>query len=100
MLEANACGTPVAAYPVTGPKDVVVNGVTGMLDHDLERAVRRALLVSRDGCRRFALANGWERIADRFARAMVRTDGTPLVAAPEFEPDNVAPWRRGIPMSY
>lgn len=100
MLEANACGTPVAAYPVTGPKDVVVNGVNGMLDDDLERAVRRALLVSRDGCRRLALANGWERIAERFARAMVRLDGSPLIAAPDLTPDNVAPWRHGTRMSY
>ncbi|MGE0622225.1 MAG: glycosyltransferase family 4 protein [Pseudomonadales bacterium] len=100
MLEANACGTPVAAYPVTGPKDVVVNGVNGMLDDDLEHAVRRALLVSRDSCRRFALANGWQGIAERFVLAMVRLDGTPLIAAAKPEPDNVAPWRHGIPMSF
>lgn len=100
MLEANACGTPVAAFPVTGPKDVVENGVNGILDEDLERAVRRALLVSRDGCRRHALANGWEGIATRFARAMVCLDGSSLVATPDTQPDNVVPWRHGIPMSY
>ena len=33
-----ACGLPVAAYPVTGPVDVVMNGVTGMLDEDLRLA--------------------------------------------------------------
>ena len=95
MLEANACGTPVAAFPVTGPKDVVENGVNGILDGDLERAVRRALLVSRDSCRRFALANGWERIAARFARAMVRVDGSPLVALPGTGSDNDDRWRAG-----
>ncbi|HKJ95434.1 MAG TPA: glycosyltransferase family 1 protein, partial [Gammaproteobacteria bacterium] len=41
MLEAMACGVPVAAYPVTGPRDVVIDGVTGCLDDSLGRAVRR-----------------------------------------------------------
>jgi len=90
MLEANACGTPVAAYPVTGPKDVVRNGQNGILDDDLERAVRRTLLVSRDGCRRYALANGWARIAAQFAGSMVRLDGTPLIADDGGRSDNVA----------
>ena len=40
MLEAISCGTPVAAFPVTGPVDVVVDGVNGALDADLGRAVR------------------------------------------------------------
>ncbi len=35
LLEAMACGVPVAAYPVTGPIDVVRNGLTSVLDHDL-----------------------------------------------------------------
>src|SRR4029450_5179917 len=45
MLEAMACGTPVAAYPVTGPVDLVVEGLNGALDVDLGNAVRRALTV-------------------------------------------------------
>lgn len=67
MLEALACGTPVAAYPVTGPKDVVRQGVTGWLDEDLKVAVRKALQVSREDCRAYAVANGWPAIAGRLA---------------------------------
>ena len=43
MLEAMACGTPVAAYPVIGPADVVTPGVTGVLDEDLGAAALAAL---------------------------------------------------------
>ncbi len=65
MLEAMACGTPVAAYPVTGPVDIVVDGFNGALDPDLGTAIRRALTVDRKQCRRFATANGWDAIAQR-----------------------------------
>ncbi len=69
MLEANACGTPVAAYRVTGPKDVVMQGRNGALHEDLGVAVREALLVPRRTCRAFALENDWEQIAARFVAA-------------------------------
>jgi glycosyltransferase involved in cell wall biosynthesis len=64
MLEANASGLPVAAYPVTGPIDVVVDGVTGVLDDDLEKACRFALEIDRDGCRRHAESMSWSRCAE------------------------------------
>jgi glycosyltransferase involved in cell wall biosynthesis len=70
MLEAMACGTPVAGYPVTGPKDVVCEGVTGCLDDDLAAAVRRALAVDRRGCRDHALAFGWRGVAERMAATL------------------------------
>lgn len=74
MLEAMSCGTPVAAFPVTGPVDVVVEGVNGALDVDLGAAVRRALTVDRRGCRRFALEHGWEAIAERMLANQMRID--------------------------
>lgn len=67
MLEAMACGTPVAGFPVTGPRDVVQPGVTGALDEDLGAAVRRALQVDRAGCRNEALKRDWREVAERLA---------------------------------
>lgn len=72
MLEANACGTPVAAHPVTGPVDVVCEGVNGALDEDLGAAVARALEVDRSRCRAFAEAHGWDAVTRRFAREVTR----------------------------
>jgi glycosyltransferase involved in cell wall biosynthesis len=63
MLEANASGLPIAAYPVTGPVDVVRHGVTGILDEDLGAACRRALNLDRAACRRHAESMSWERCA-------------------------------------
>ncbi|MEY5033206.1 MAG: hypothetical protein RL354_2237 [Planctomycetota bacterium] len=64
MLEANACGTPIAAYPVTGPIDVVREGVNGALDENLARAAARALHVPRASCLAHARCNGWRRVAE------------------------------------
>ena len=47
MLESISSGTPVAAYPVTGPKDVIEEGINGSLDEDLGRAVGKALICDR-----------------------------------------------------
>lgn len=68
LLEAMACGVPVAAYPVNGPIDVVEHGVTGILDEDLGRAVAGALELAREPCRRFALQRSWEAATEQFRR--------------------------------
>jgi glycosyltransferase involved in cell wall biosynthesis len=66
LLEAMASGVPVAAYPVTGPIDNVVQGVTGVLDDDLAAAVRGALTLDRAAVRDGALAYSWENAARLF----------------------------------
>jgi glycosyltransferase involved in cell wall biosynthesis len=66
QLEALACGTPVAAFPVTGPLDVIADHPVGALDPDLGRACIRALEMSRDACRSFALERSWENSARQF----------------------------------
>ena len=50
--------------PVTGPIDVVREGVNGALDHDLARAASRALLIPRESCLAHARSQGWRRVAD------------------------------------
>lgn len=47
MIEAMSMGTPVAAYPVIGPIDVIRDGVTGFCDEDLEVAVQKSLTLDR-----------------------------------------------------
>ena len=66
QLEALACGTPVAAFPVTGPKDVIADHPIGALDTDLRSACLRALTMSREACRNFALSRSWENSARQF----------------------------------
>ena len=66
MLEAMACGVPVAAYPAAGPLDVIRNGVNGWVDEDLGEAVRRALDVERVACRRIAETYSWEHCTEQF----------------------------------
>jgi glycosyltransferase involved in cell wall biosynthesis len=66
QLEALACGTPVAAFPVTGPLDVIADHPIGALDNDLRAACLRALTMSRETCRAFALERSWENSARQF----------------------------------
>jgi 1,2-diacylglycerol 3-alpha-glucosyltransferase/glucuronosyltransferase len=66
MLEALACGVPVAAYPVLGPKDVLGGAPVAALDQDLQAACLRALEIPRDDCRRFALTRSWRACTEEF----------------------------------
>jgi glycosyltransferase involved in cell wall biosynthesis len=66
LVEAMACGVPVAAYPVEGPIDVVAAGRSGSLNRDLQRACFEALALSRADTRQHALAYSWEAATAQF----------------------------------
>ena len=66
LLEALACGIPVAAYPVTGPIDVIENGTTGVLSEDLRAAALAALQLDPAKCCAFALQHTWEAATKQF----------------------------------
>jgi glycosyltransferase involved in cell wall biosynthesis len=69
MIEAMACGTPVAAYPVTGPLDVLRPGV-GVMDDDLDAAIAQALTLDRAACAAYGGSFTWEASARQFLKAL------------------------------
>jgi glycosyltransferase involved in cell wall biosynthesis len=79
ILEALACGTPVAAFPVTGPKDVLINsdGNIGAVHTDLRVAAMAALGANRAACRAHAERYSWRACAEIFLSHLV-----PLIAVP------------------
>ena len=68
MIEAMACGTPVAAYPCQGPLDVVDEGITGCMNEELKQAVKDALMLDRmkvwEGSARWTWEHAWEIFRD------------------------------------
>lgn len=66
LLEALASGVPVAAFPVTGPIDVILDTGVGVLDRDLRAAALAALDKSPEACRAYALGYSWRRCAEIF----------------------------------
>lgn len=66
ILEALASGVPVAAFPVTGPRDVIGSAPVGALNNDLRAACLSALQLSRQACQEFALTQTWEASAAAF----------------------------------
>jgi len=83
LLEALASGVPVAAYPVTGPIDVIGHEPVGVLDEDLGKAVVKALEIDQRKCRDYALQFSWKACAQLFLNNL----------AP-FDPAEFSCWKR------
>ncbi len=66
LLEALACGLPIAAYPVPGPLDVVGDSPAGILDEDLRTACIKALDVSKEDCLNHAKGFSWQTCTEQF----------------------------------
>jgi len=69
MIEALASGTPVAAYPVMGPVDIL-NARVGAMDEDLGQAVARALMLKRSDCAAYGRKFTWARSAREFLASL------------------------------
>jgi glycosyltransferase involved in cell wall biosynthesis len=73
MIEAMACGTPVAAFPCSGPEDVIDEGVTGCMNAELKQAVTDCLFLNRQqvwvGSQRWSWQHAWEIFRDNLVDA-------------------------------
>ena len=67
LLEAMACGLPVAAYPVTGPIDVLGKSNAGVMHEDLKEACLQALKIPRERAREHAEKFSWRAATEQFA---------------------------------
>jgi glycosyltransferase involved in cell wall biosynthesis len=76
LIEAMACGTPVAAYPVRGPIDVVKDPAVGVLDNDLAAAAMAALALDREKVHRYAQQYSWEHCSRQFVSSLVPARST------------------------
>jgi glycosyltransferase involved in cell wall biosynthesis len=89
LLEALASGLPVAAFPVTGPRDVIGTAPVGVLDEDLQAACMAALNISPQACLEFAAKHTWEASARAFVDQMADiSDVGPDDSAVPFEPEH------------
>lgn len=71
LIEALACGLPVAAYNVPGPKDIIKNGVDGYLGKDLAKNAVKCLSLNPENCRKKALKYSWDNFTGRFIKNLV-----------------------------
>lgn len=81
VIEALACGVPVAAFPVQGPGDIITDGVNGYLNEDLGAAAMHALKLDAAACRMHALNYTWAACAQQFLANLRPISGRPQVEA-------------------
>ncbi len=90
LLEALACGVPVAAYNVMGPKDVVANGSVGILGENLRESALAALELDRRECRSYAELFSWAACARRFSEIIAEANGVQHASQFRNETDDIA----------
>jgi len=71
IIEALACGVPVAAYNVQGPKNIITNGVDGFLGGSLKANALKCLNIDRKNCRKTAMKYSWDNFTDEFIKNLV-----------------------------
>jgi glycosyltransferase involved in cell wall biosynthesis len=71
LLEALACGVPVAAFPVLGPIDVITDNRVGILSDDLCHAAMTALSLNPDDCLSYAMEYTWDKCTQQFVDNLV-----------------------------
>ncbi|WP_321502490.1 glycosyltransferase family 1 protein [Breoghania sp.] len=76
VLEALACGVPVAAYPVMGPLDIIADTGAGVLDADLQKAALAALEIDRHHARDVALGYTWAKASRQFLDNILLAHGS------------------------
>jgi glycosyltransferase involved in cell wall biosynthesis len=74
ILEALACGVPVAAHDVIGPRGIITSGKDGVLGENLSLAAQEALALSPEECRKTALRYSWEASAEAFISNLVQIE--------------------------
>lgn len=71
MIESLACGTPIAAYPVTGPVNIIKNGITGYMHEDLVYAIESSLQMDRDVVFQESVEWSWENCWEIFKNNLI-----------------------------
>ncbi len=84
IIEALACGTPVAGFPVSGPIDILPGSGAGRVDEDLRKAALACLTIDRAVAAAYAQNFSWEKVAEDFVSLLV----------PEVEAKRRLRWRR------
>jgi glycosyltransferase involved in cell wall biosynthesis len=87
LIEALACGVPVAAYPVQGPVDIIDHGVTGCLNDDLHQAALDALTLDPQRCRQEALKYTWDACTRQFLGHLEVARASPKLATAAAVPN-------------